>query len=181
MSIATRTGDRGTTGLLHGQRVPKDHPQIEAVGAFDELNVEVGAARLAAAGPGGEELLAEHPGHGWSPSWARSPAPRRTPRTTRSPSMRGARRGGPPPPRRVSGGARVEGPAHGWLGHARGQIRVALAFDRARVAARRAERRLAGLSGGGRSVRPLVFQWTNRLSDILWLLAREAETRAKTA
>jgi cob(I)alamin adenosyltransferase len=46
MSIATRNGDKGTTGLLHGQRVPKDHPQIEAVGAFDELNVEVGAARL---------------------------------------------------------------------------------------------------------------------------------------
>ena len=45
MSIATRTGDDGTTSLLYGQRVPKDHPQIEAVGAFDELNVALGAVK----------------------------------------------------------------------------------------------------------------------------------------
>src|SRR5271168_2785446 len=57
MSIATRRGDTGTTGLLHGQRVPKDHPQIEAVGAFDELNVEVGAARMLARDPGAPALL----------------------------------------------------------------------------------------------------------------------------
>jgi len=44
-SIATRTGDDGTTSLLYGQRVPKDHPQIEAVGAFDELNVALGAVK----------------------------------------------------------------------------------------------------------------------------------------
>src|SRR5258708_4888230 len=44
-SIATKTGDDGTTSLLYGQRVSKDHPQIEAVGAFDELNVAVGAIK----------------------------------------------------------------------------------------------------------------------------------------
>ena len=44
-SIATRTGDDGSTGLLYGQRVLKDHPQIEAVGAFDELNVALGAIK----------------------------------------------------------------------------------------------------------------------------------------
>ncbi|MBL9199560.1 MAG: ATP:cob(I)alamin adenosyltransferase, partial [Opitutaceae bacterium] len=44
-SIATRTGDDGTTALLYGQRVPKDHPQIEAVGALDELNAALGAVK----------------------------------------------------------------------------------------------------------------------------------------
>src|SRR5438270_362422 len=44
-SIATRTGDDGTTSLLYGQRVAKDHPQIEAVGAFDELNVALGTVK----------------------------------------------------------------------------------------------------------------------------------------
>ena len=34
-SIATRTGDDGTTSLLYGQRVPKTNPQIEAVGTLD--------------------------------------------------------------------------------------------------------------------------------------------------
>jgi ATP:cob(I)alamin adenosyltransferase len=45
MKIYTKTGDDGTTSLLYGQRVPKDHPQIEAVGAFDELNAAIGAAK----------------------------------------------------------------------------------------------------------------------------------------
>src|SRR5512142_3153205 len=49
-SIATRTGDDGTTSLLYGQRVPKDHPQIEAVGACDELNVAMGAVKPLLAG-----------------------------------------------------------------------------------------------------------------------------------
>ncbi|HEY9249316.1 MAG TPA: ATP:cob(I)alamin adenosyltransferase, partial [Rariglobus sp.] len=44
-SIATRTGDHGTTGFLYGQRVPKDHPQIEAVGNVDELNAALGFAK----------------------------------------------------------------------------------------------------------------------------------------
>src|SRR5690349_1100246 len=47
-SIATRTGDDGTTSLLYGQRVRKDHPQIEAVGAFDELNAAIGFAKSVA-------------------------------------------------------------------------------------------------------------------------------------
>ena len=50
-SIATRTGDDGTTSLLYGQRVPKDHPQIEAVGVFDELNATVGLAKAACPDP----------------------------------------------------------------------------------------------------------------------------------
>nr|MBP7143219.1 ATP:cob(I)alamin adenosyltransferase [Opitutaceae bacterium] len=44
-SIATRTGDDGRTRLIYGQRVSKAHPRIEAVGAFDELNVALGVAK----------------------------------------------------------------------------------------------------------------------------------------
>src|SRR3954468_1771361 len=44
-SIATRTGDDGTTSLLYGQRVSKDHPQIETVGTLDELNAALGFAK----------------------------------------------------------------------------------------------------------------------------------------
>ncbi len=44
-SIATRTGDDGTTGLIFGQRVPKDHPRVEAVGRLDELNAALGTAK----------------------------------------------------------------------------------------------------------------------------------------
>jgi cob(I)alamin adenosyltransferase len=40
--IATRTGDDGTTGLGDGQRVPKDHLRVQAMGDVDELNSQLG-------------------------------------------------------------------------------------------------------------------------------------------
>nr|WP_297354910.1 cob(I)yrinic acid a,c-diamide adenosyltransferase [uncultured Caldimonas sp.] len=40
--IATRTGDDGTTGLGDGTRVPKDHLRIQAMGDVDELNSQLG-------------------------------------------------------------------------------------------------------------------------------------------
>ena len=46
--VYTRRGDRGETGLVGGQRVPKDNLRIEAYGTVDELNAFVGAARESA-------------------------------------------------------------------------------------------------------------------------------------
>jgi cob(I)alamin adenosyltransferase len=40
--IATRTGDKGETGLGDGSRVPKDHPRVAAMGEVDELNSALG-------------------------------------------------------------------------------------------------------------------------------------------
>ncbi|HHH36616.1 MAG TPA: cob(I)yrinic acid a,c-diamide adenosyltransferase [Gammaproteobacteria bacterium] len=40
--IYTRTGDAGETGLGDGARVAKDHPRIEAIGDIDELNCQLG-------------------------------------------------------------------------------------------------------------------------------------------
>lgn len=45
MKIYTRTGDQGTTGLFGGGRVLKDHLRIDAYGCVDELNAAVGVAR----------------------------------------------------------------------------------------------------------------------------------------
>jgi cob(I)alamin adenosyltransferase len=173
VSIATRRGDDASTGLLHGQRVPKDHPQVEAVGAFDELNVEIGAARLSCGDEAvrgllgavqaslvalmGEVACAEEDaaGHAGSRFAVLGEGDlRRLDDALASLEARGIR-------------------LDGWA--TPGANPSSLAFDRARVAARRAERRLAALPACGRSVRPLVLRWTNRLSDVLWLLAREAE------
>ena len=58
MSISTKTGDDGTSGLLYGRRVPKTDPHIEACGAVDELNAVLGLARAAAgAGPLNDQIL----------------------------------------------------------------------------------------------------------------------------
>ncbi|MBK8340050.1 MAG: cob(I)yrinic acid a,c-diamide adenosyltransferase [Flavobacteriales bacterium] len=56
MKIYTRTGDKGTTGLLGGTRVSKDHVRIEAYGTVDELNSHLGMLRDLA-GAGRKELL----------------------------------------------------------------------------------------------------------------------------
>jgi len=48
MSIVTKTGDAGTTALMFGRRVPKNHPRVEACGAVDELNAALGLARATA-------------------------------------------------------------------------------------------------------------------------------------
>ncbi|QDU87015.1 Cob(I)yrinic acid a,c-diamide adenosyltransferase [Pirellulimonas nuda] len=50
MKIYTRTGDEGRTGLFGGGRVSKADARIEAYGAVDELNATLGAARAAMAG-----------------------------------------------------------------------------------------------------------------------------------
>lgn len=44
-SIATRTGDDGTTGLGDGSRTPKDDPRVAAMGDVDELNSTIGLLR----------------------------------------------------------------------------------------------------------------------------------------
>jgi cob(I)alamin adenosyltransferase len=47
MSITTKTGDGGHTSLIGGIRIPKDHPVMECLGAIDELNAFLGAAKAA--------------------------------------------------------------------------------------------------------------------------------------
>jgi cob(I)alamin adenosyltransferase len=61
----------------------------------------------------------------------------------------------------------------GWA--TRGARPLAAAYDQARTLARRCERRLVGLVAHGRTISPLILAYVNRLSDLLWLLAREAE------
>ncbi|HET7371768.1 MAG TPA: cob(I)yrinic acid a,c-diamide adenosyltransferase [Gemmatimonadaceae bacterium] len=48
MKIYTKTGDAGETGLFGGGRVPKSHPRVEAYGDVDELNATIGFARAIA-------------------------------------------------------------------------------------------------------------------------------------
>lgn len=45
MKVYTKTGDKGTTGLIGGTRVPKHHIRIEAYGTVDELNSYIGLVR----------------------------------------------------------------------------------------------------------------------------------------
>ena len=143
-SIATRTGDDGTTSLLYGRRIAKDHPRIETVGALDELNVALGAAKaMAAPGPSrafaaavqgclialmGELSCAEADAARYARSRFARVAPADLQRLDEAVAALERR------------GLRLDG----WA--APGANRRAAAWDQARVTARRAERRLVGLS-----------------------------------
>ena len=57
MKIYTKTGDTGATGLFGGGRVGKDHPRVEAYGDVDELNAVLGMARAVELMPRIDEVL----------------------------------------------------------------------------------------------------------------------------
>jgi cob(I)alamin adenosyltransferase len=172
-SIATRTGDDGTTGLLYGQRVAKNHPQIEAVGVLDELNAALGLAK--ATRPAGtdaielERVQRELVALMGEIACAEADAERYA-------ASKFARIGEADLTRidaLVEASEARQPKFDGWA--TPGANLHAAALDLARTAARRAERHLIGLGGTGRFVRPVLLQYINRLSDLLWLLAREAE------
>jgi cob(I)alamin adenosyltransferase len=176
-SIATRTGDDGTTSLLYGQRVPKDHPQIEAVGTFDELNVALGAVKPhLGADPRSAELRELLTGVQKNLvalmgelACAESDAARYAASQFEKITVANLHR-------LDAEIATLEGRGLKFGGWATpGATPRAATLDLARVAARRGERQLTALPGHGRTVRAEVRQFVNRLSDLLWLLAREAE------
>lgn len=172
-TIATRTGDAGETSLLYGKRVPKTHPQIECAGQFDELSSALGMARaLASDAWRRDQLLAAQKdlinlmGEVAVPEseldrWQRSPLPK------------------------VDEGslARLDAAValleskeirfDGWA--LPGANPQAAALDFARSVCRRAERSLLALPQSGRNPRPVLGRFVNRLSDLLWLMARDAE------
>jgi cob(I)alamin adenosyltransferase len=172
-SIATRTGDHGSTSLLYGQRVPKDHPQIEAVGTLDEFNAALGVAKAtrpagASAAPF-EAIQRELVALMGEVSCAESDL-------ARYESSRFARLTAEHLARVDAAVAAIEarGPKFdGWA--TPGANAYAAALEVARATARRAERRMAALPAAGRNLRPLLGQYVNRVSDLLWLMAREAE------
>ncbi len=172
-SIATRTGDDGTTSLLYGQRVRKDHPQVEAVGALDELNAALGLAK-ASRPPGRdvgelERIQQELVALMGEVSCAESDVARHAAsKFVRIEDVALARVDAT-----VAAIEARQPKFDGWA--TPGANLHAAALDLARTAARRAERSLVGLSAHGRHLRPLLLQYLNRVSDLLWLMAREAE------
>ncbi len=171
--IYTRTGDGGETSLFGGGRVPKTHPRVRAYGSIDELNAVIGVVR--AAGPPqeidgildrlqhqlfdvGAELATPE---GSSPAAAH--VARMTPdRVTVLEQDIDRFEAGLPPLRQfvLPGGT----PAAAALHHAR-------------TVARRAEREIVRL-GGSEAVNPELLKFVNRLSDLLFVLARAANHAA---
>ena len=167
MKIYTRKGDDGTTGLLYGGRVPKDSAQPTAYGTVDELQAALGVARADADDELGELLL-----HLERDLWV----------------LMGELATDPSKRDKLTAGAtlvtdemvthleqliddtsdRFDPPTEFVVP---GQNRVGALLDVARTVARRAERDSLAAAVPESSVVPYL----NRLSDLLWTLARWQE------
>ncbi len=164
--VYTRSGDEGRTGLIGGQRVPKDDPRIEAYGSVDELNSALG---VALASDLSERLEAEvkriqnelfHLG-----------ADLATPADSRD-SAAGPRIAD----RHVEALERLMDKLNEDLGPLQnfilpGGCPGAASLHLARTICRRAERRLVTLAAR-ESVSPVALRYLNRLSDALFVMAR---------
>jgi len=176
MRIYTRTGDAGETGLLGGQRVPKNHPRVVAAGSVDELNAWLGRLAVDLAHPDLERLL-QTLQQDLFVLGADLAAPL-DPDGSTSPAV---------PRVREAQVAELER----WIDALEGELQPLANFilpggveaaaraHIARAVCRRAERDCVALAGR-ESLNPEVGAYLNRLSDLLFVLARVLNQRAGT-
>ena len=171
MSIVTRGGDKGTTGLVGGARVSKASLRVEAYGAVDELNSQIGLARALCADGGADELLKGVQRELFAVGGElATPAPRpgQPPAVTVAMVERLTAE-----VRRIEA---LEGVLGDWA--IPGEHAASAALDVARAVCRRAERRVVQLSESGAEVGADLLAYLNRLSDLLWILGRQVEVEA---
>ena len=178
MPLYTRSGDDGTTGLLFGGRIRKDAAPIELNGAVDEAQAMLGVARAETA-PGGEldQLLVALERDLWVLMAEVATAPRNRHRLVAGTTLVTGEMVAALEQRIDELSARYPPPAEFVVP---GQSRVSALLDLARTVVRRAER-LAGKAGFGSSQESLVPTYLNRLSDLVWVLARWQEGEHLTA
>ena len=171
MRIYTKTGDSGQTSLFDNSRVSKSHPRVEAYGEVDELNACLGAARSVCTEQDLDGALEA---------------------IQRQLFAVGARLADPSS--RISGRvekAVVQGEdverLEKWIDGFEQELPPLRKFilpggstcgawlHLARTVCRRAERRVVGL--GGVAVEPIVVVYLNRLSDLLFVMARTVSHR----
>ena len=175
MSIVTKTGDHGTTGMMYNRRVSKCHPRVEAYGCVDELNAALGLARATATHGYIRERLT-----GIQPDLVTLMGELAT-------AVEDL-------PRYIGDGFKLVEPDltakldrliqdlegqnltfHGWA--MPGQTVDSAALEVARTVCRRAERRVCALHEAGQLKNPEIIVFLNRLADLLWLMARWVESQ----
>jgi len=172
MSIATKHGDKGKTGLIGGGRVSKADLRVEAYGTVDELNSAMGLARSICEDAEVREMTKATQRELFTVAGAiASPAGGEESKTTYvTPEMVEALTA------HVNRIEATEGILSDWS--LPGEHAAAAAYDLARTVCRRAERAVVRLSESGGETNPHVIPYLNRLSDLLWLLGRLLELRA---
>ena len=177
MSITTKTGDRGETSLMYGRKVAKSDFRIAAYGTVDELTSALGMARVLGTGStawvAGEiktiqdeiiNLMGELATD--SQDFARY-LKDGYPRITAAEVDRLTALG-----KDLEGGGLK---FSGWVIPGAAGSPLGAALDFARAVGRRAERDVVDLAETETSFNDEILRYLNRLSDVLWLLARKVE------
>jgi cob(I)alamin adenosyltransferase len=174
MRIYTRKGDDGTTGLLYGGRVSKDAPAPTANGDVDEAQAVLGLARSECArGSELDELLIAVEGDLWVLMAELATEPDNRHKLVEGTSLVTDAMVIALEQRIDDLSARFEPPTEFVVP---GQTRIGALLDVARTVVRRAERHALGVATEGSHVGPYL----NRLSDLLWTMARWQEGESLT-
>jgi cob(I)alamin adenosyltransferase len=175
MKIYTKVGDDGTTGLFGGPRVPKDHLRVQAYGDVDELNSTIGVARsecqdaeLGAILSRLQNQLFDLGGELATPDQAH--APKAVPLVTEEDITRMERE--------MDAFDQELEPLKAFVLPAGAKLAAHLHVSR--TVCRRAERAAVTLARH-ESVPPDSVKFLNRLSDLLFVMARVANKRAGVA
>jgi cob(I)alamin adenosyltransferase len=176
LRIYTRTGDSGDTGLFGGGRVPKSHPRVEAYGDVDELNAAIGFARAIEQMQRLDEVLVPIQRDLFAIG-ALLATPDRDKMRQHLEKARVDEERITQLEHAIDDGDRELEPLRSFI--VPGGTPKAAALHVARTVCRRAERRVVSLSESEPDEIPtVVIIYLNRLSDLLFTLARVANRRA---
>jgi cob(I)alamin adenosyltransferase len=168
MSISTKQGDSGETGLVGGKRVSKGHLRVEAYGTLDELGSVLGFARSICTSEKVREATKAIQKELFTVSAALASEGTKEASANRvEPAMVDGLT------KQVEEIEALEGILGDWA--LAGENTVSAAYDVARTVCRRAERVIVRLRDEGEKVDPLILVYVNRLSDLLWLFGRFVE------
>ena len=174
MKIFTKFGDSGETALYGGTRIPKDAPRIEAIGAVDELNATLGYAQTLSADTEIHDILTQVQNHLFAlGADLATPATHTKADTLRIPSNFTAEM-----ERHIDSLSAELPPLTNFI--LPGGCTAGAVLHLARVVCRRAERAVVCLARES-EVNPEILRSLNRLSDLLFVLARTVNARANTA
>ena len=171
MSIATKRGDTGETGLAGGIRISKANLRVEAYGTVDELNSVLGFAR---------SICSHDEIAGWTEqiqkTLFRVGSAMATPPESRKPQIYIKPEDVDFLTQLVYKVEAMEGILSDWS--LPGAHRESAAYEVARTVCRRAERAAVRLHESGQIVQAEVLAYLNWLSDLVWLFGRMIELEA---
>jgi len=171
MSIATKRGDGGETGLAGGIRVSKSSLRVETYGTVDELNSALGLARSMC-----DDADLRERTRRIQRELFRIGSALATPPQSSKPQVPVLPESVEDLTAQVHELEATEGLLSDWS--LPGETVAGAAFDLARTVCRRAERCVVRLIESGEAVEPNILAYLNRLSDLLWLFARKVEVGA---